>query len=80
MRAFPHRTSTALALAGVALTVGTSIIVLGGARLAAAHQREISLGASAAGTTASTLSRTCYAARPARTAPRSAPGRANSWR
>ncbi|MDT5041978.1 MAG: hypothetical protein QOE51_2963 [Actinoplanes sp.] len=56
MPAFPRRTSTALALAGVALTVGTSIIVLGGARLAAAHQREISLGASAAGTTASALS------------------------
>src|SRR3954469_12656050 len=45
MRGF-HRNSASLAVVGVAVLIGASVIVLGGARLASAQQREISLGAS----------------------------------
>ena len=44
MRALPHRNSTGLAAAGVALLLGASVVVFGGTRLAEAHQREISIG------------------------------------
>jgi cell wall-associated NlpC family hydrolase len=39
-----HRNSAGLALAGVALLIGASAIVLGGSRLAEAKEREISIG------------------------------------
>ena len=52
-----HRHSSALALAGVALMIGAGVVVFGGARLASAEQREISLGgATAEGGKASALS------------------------
>jgi cell wall-associated NlpC family hydrolase len=42
-----HRNSAGLALAGISLLIGAGSVVLGGARLAAAKEREISIGANA---------------------------------
>ncbi|HEX8346112.1 MAG TPA: NlpC/P60 family protein [Actinoplanes sp.] len=56
MRAIRDRNSTALAAAGVILLTGASVILFGGSRLAAAQQREISLGVTAEVAKVKTLS------------------------
>ncbi len=60
-----NRNSTSLAVAGVALLIGASVVVFGGSRLAEAQQREISIGGTAQAAQAPALAQYVVRRRPA---------------